>query len=83
VRGVNADLLPEGMFIRSFTFNAVMAAVPIQMTYPHYKGTPARFLRARMSSCSVRGTVRRTFNPLLAVQTSPSRIDQDRFSFRS
>jgi hypothetical protein len=43
VRGVNADLLPEGMFNPEFHIHCRYAAVPIQDALPHYKGTPARF----------------------------------------
>jgi len=41
--GVNADLLPEGMFNPEFHSQCRYAAVPIQDGLPHYKGTPARF----------------------------------------
>ena len=41
--GVNADLLPEGMFNPAFHIQCRYAAVPIQDDLPHYKGTPARF----------------------------------------
>ena len=43
VRGVNADLLPEGMFNPEFHIQCRYAAVPIQDALPHYKGIPARF----------------------------------------
>jgi hypothetical protein len=43
VRGVNADLLPGGMFNPEFHIQCRYAAVPIQDDLPHYKGTPARF----------------------------------------
>jgi hypothetical protein len=43
VRGVNADLLPEGMFNPEFHIQCRYAAAPIQDALPHYKGTPARF----------------------------------------
>jgi hypothetical protein len=43
VRGVNADLLPEGMFNPEFHIQCRYAAVPIQDDLPHYKGIPARF----------------------------------------
>ena len=43
VRGVNADLLPEGMFNPEFHIQCRYAAVPIRDALPHYKGTPARF----------------------------------------
>ena len=43
VRGVNADLLPEGMFNPEFHIQCRYAAVPIQDALPHYKGLPARF----------------------------------------
>src|SRR5258708_2103746 len=41
--GVNADLLPEGMFSPEFHIQCRYAAVPIQDGLPHYKCTPARF----------------------------------------
>jgi hypothetical protein len=43
VRGVNADLLPEGMFNPEFHIQCRFAAAPIQDDLPHYKRTPARF----------------------------------------
>jgi len=43
VRGVNADLLPGGMFKPEFHIQSRYAAAPIQDDLPHYKGTPARF----------------------------------------
>ena len=43
VRGVNADLLPEGAFNPEFHIQCRYAAAPIQDDLPHYKGTPARF----------------------------------------
>jgi hypothetical protein len=43
VRGVNAELLPAGMFNPEFHIQCRYAAVPIQDDLPHYKGTPARF----------------------------------------
>jgi len=43
VRGVNADLLPAGMFNPEFHIQCRYAAVPIQDDLPHYKGIPARF----------------------------------------
>jgi hypothetical protein len=41
--GVNADLLPEGMFNPAFHIQCRYAAAPIQDDLPHYKYTPARF----------------------------------------
>jgi hypothetical protein len=43
VRGVNADLLPEGMFSPEFHIQCRYATAPIEDDLPHYKGTPARF----------------------------------------
>jgi hypothetical protein len=43
VRGVNADLLPEGMFLPEFHIQCRYATAPIEDGLPHYKGTPARF----------------------------------------
>jgi hypothetical protein len=43
VRGVNADLLPEGSFAPEFHIQCRYAAAPIRDGLPHYKGTPARF----------------------------------------
>ena len=43
VRGVNADLLPQGMFSPEFHIQCRYARGPIEDNLPHYKGTPARF----------------------------------------
>jgi hypothetical protein len=43
VRGINADLLPEGRFNPEFHIQCRYAVAPIQDDLPHYKGTPARF----------------------------------------
>lgn len=43
VRGINADLLPEGMFRPEFHSQCRYAAAPIRDELPHYRGTPARF----------------------------------------
>lgn len=43
VRGVNADLLPSGMFAPEFHIQCRYATLPIKDDLPHYKGTPARF----------------------------------------
>jgi hypothetical protein len=43
VRGVNADLLPEGAFNPEFHIHCRYAMAPIQDDLPHYKDTPARF----------------------------------------
>lgn len=43
VRGVNADLLPDGMFCPEFHVQCRYAAAPIEDDLPHYKGNPARF----------------------------------------
>jgi hypothetical protein len=43
VRGVNADLLPEGMFSPEFHMQCRYAAAPVEDNLPHYKGIPARF----------------------------------------
>ena len=43
VRGVNADLLPVGMFSPEFHIQCRYATAPIEDDLPHYKGTPARF----------------------------------------
>jgi hypothetical protein len=42
-RGVNADLLPEGIFKPEFHSQCRYAAVQIRDALPHYKTTPARF----------------------------------------
>jgi hypothetical protein len=43
VRGVNGDLLPEGMFQPEFHVQCRYAPGPIQDDLPHFKGNPARF----------------------------------------
>jgi hypothetical protein len=43
VCGVNADLLPEGMFNPEFHIQCRYAAVAPQDQLPHYRGIPARF----------------------------------------
>jgi hypothetical protein len=43
VRGVNADLLPSGMFAPEFHIQCRYATLPIEDDLRHYKGTPARF----------------------------------------
>jgi hypothetical protein len=43
VRGVNADLLPEGLFHPEFHMQCRYAAAPIQDDLRHYKGVPGRF----------------------------------------
>jgi hypothetical protein len=43
VRGVNADLLPPGVFTPEFHIQCRYAAAPIADDLPHYKGFPARF----------------------------------------
>jgi hypothetical protein len=43
VRGVNANLLPEGVFKPEFHIQCRYAVVPIEDDLPHYKGAPARF----------------------------------------
>ena len=43
VRGVNADLLPEGMFDPEFHIQCRYAAAPLTDSLPHYRGIPARF----------------------------------------
>ena len=43
VRGVNAEVLPEGMFNPEFHVQCRYAAAPIRDTLAHYKGNPARF----------------------------------------
>jgi hypothetical protein len=43
VRGVNAELLPEGMFNPEFHVQCRYAAAPPRDNLPHYKGNPARF----------------------------------------
>jgi hypothetical protein len=43
LRGVNADLLPQGMFILEFHIHCRYATARIKDDLPHYKNTPARF----------------------------------------
>jgi hypothetical protein len=43
VRGVNGELLPEGMFSPEFHIYCRYAMAPIEDDLPHYKDTPARF----------------------------------------
>ena len=43
LRGLNADLLPDGMFNPEFHSQCRYAVAPIQDNLPHYKATPARF----------------------------------------
>jgi hypothetical protein len=43
VRGVNADLLPEGTFSPEFHIHCRYATAPIDDDLPHYEGIPARF----------------------------------------
>lgn len=43
VRGLNADLLPAGMFNPEFHSQCRYAAAPVRDELPHYKGRPARF----------------------------------------
>ena len=43
VRGLNADLLPEGMFRPEFHIQCRYATVPIEDKLPHYRGIPVRF----------------------------------------
>jgi hypothetical protein len=43
VRGVNADLLPAGMFEPAFHIQCRFAARPVLDDLPHYKGVPAHF----------------------------------------
>ena len=43
VRGVNADLLPAGLFSPEFHMQCRYATAPINDELPHYKGIPARF----------------------------------------
>jgi hypothetical protein len=43
VRGVNADLLPGGMFSPEFHIHCRYVTTPIDDDLPHYKDTPARF----------------------------------------
>lgn len=43
VRGVNADLLPQGMFNPQFHTQCRYAAAPVRDDLPHYKATPSQF----------------------------------------
>ena len=43
VRGLNADLLPAGMFNPEFHSQCRYAAAPVRDELPHYSGTPASF----------------------------------------
>jgi hypothetical protein len=43
VRGVNADLLPDGRFNPEFHVQCRYAAAPIQDGLPYYKDTPVNF----------------------------------------
>lgn len=43
VRGVNADLLPAGLFSPEFHMQCRYATAPITDDLPHFKGIPARF----------------------------------------
>jgi hypothetical protein len=43
VRGVNAHLLPKGMFKPSFHIQCQHAMRPVKDDLPHYKGFPAAF----------------------------------------
>jgi hypothetical protein len=43
VRGVNADLLPAGLFSPEFHIQCRYAPAPIEDDLPHYKDTPVRF----------------------------------------
>ena len=43
VRGVNADLLPEGRFNPEFHVQCRYAAARVEDDLPHYKDTPVRF----------------------------------------
>jgi hypothetical protein len=43
VRGVNAELLPAGLFNPSFHSQCRYAREPLRDALPHYKGRPARF----------------------------------------
>jgi hypothetical protein len=42
-RGVNALLLPEGMFKPEFHINCRYAVLPVNDDLPHFKGFPAKF----------------------------------------
>jgi hypothetical protein len=43
MRGVNARILPPGMFTPEFHMQCRFARNPIGDSLPHYRGTPARF----------------------------------------
>jgi hypothetical protein len=43
VRGVNASLLPDGMFKPAFHLQCQFSASPIADALPHFKGIPAAF----------------------------------------
>jgi hypothetical protein len=43
VRGVNAQILPPGLFTPEFHMQCRYARMPISDPVPHYKGIPARF----------------------------------------
>ena len=43
VRGVNADLLPQGKFQPEFHVQCQYAATRVEDDLPHYKDTPVRF----------------------------------------
>ena len=43
LRGLNGDLLPEGMFSPEFHSQCGYAVTPIEDELPHYKGMPALF----------------------------------------
>ncbi|HTE43511.1 MAG TPA: GFA family protein [Steroidobacteraceae bacterium] len=43
VRGVNAALLPQGMFKPAFHLQCKFEALPIADSLPHFKGIPAAF----------------------------------------
>jgi hypothetical protein len=43
VRGVNGELLPQGMFEPQFHIQCRYATAPVQDDLPHYRDLPARF----------------------------------------
>ena len=43
VRGVNGELLPQGMFEPQFHIQCRYAPAPVQDHLPHYRDLPARF----------------------------------------
>ena len=43
VRGVNAQILPPGLFTPEFHMQCRYARMPVCDSLPHYKGIPARF----------------------------------------